>query len=167
MGSRADGESWLLVRTQPQREQYAQQNIQRWLGLDSYLPFYYDREKDKIRVLFPSYLFVRTFQWYAFKGVWGVSNVVMVGDNSPARLSNDQIEELRAREKEDESNRCKIIELPEPYKIGDMLRVKDGAFFGLNGLYDGMDHKDRVRVLLSIFGRSVKAVLPREAVEPI
>lgn len=166
MGTTLDPESWLLVRTQPQREQYAQQNIQRWLGLDSYLPFFYDREKDKVKPLFPSYLFVQTFQWYAFKGVWGVSNVVMVGEG-PARLSNDQILELRANEKEDETNRYKIIELQDPYKIGDTLRVKDGAFFGFNGLYDGMDAKDRVSILLSIFGREVRASLPMEDVEPV
>ena len=166
MGTATDLDSWLLVRTQPQREQYAQQNILRWLGLNSYLPFYYDREKDKVKALFPSYLFVQSFQWYAFKGVWGVSNVVMVGEG-PARLSNDQIQELKAREVEDETNRHKIIELPDPYKIGDTLRVKDGAFFGFNGLYEGMDSKDRVYLLLSIFGRETRAVLPSEAVEPV
>lgn len=166
MGTATDSDSWLLVRTQPQREQYAQQNIQRWLGLDSYLPFYYDREKDRVKALFPSYLFVQSFQWYAFKGVWGVSNVVMVGEG-PARLSNDQIMELRGREKEDEARRCKIIELQAPYRIGDTLRVKDGAFFGFNGLYDGMDSKDRVYLLLSIFGRENRVVLSSEAVERV
>jgi transcription antitermination factor NusG len=166
MGTATDLDSWLLVRTQPQREQYAQHNILRWLGLESYLPFYYEREKDKVKPLFPSYLFVRSFQWYAFKGVWGVSNVVMVGE-TPARLCNDQILELREREKYDEQRRHEIIELPDPYKIGDTLRIKDGAFFGFNGLYDGMDSKDRVYILLKIFGRENRVPLPREAVEPI
>ena len=158
------GMDWLLVRTQPQREQYAQQNIQHWLGLESYLPLYYDQQIDKIKVLFPSYLFVRSLQWHPFKGVWGVSNVVMVGE-SPARLSDNEIQGLKAREAEEKGKR--VILLPDLYQVGQQLRVLAGSFADHLGLYDGMDGKTRVRVLLEFMGRSVKLSVPRHEVAAV
>ena len=153
---------WLLVRTQPQRERYAQQNIQHWLKLECYLPLYYDQLADKIKVLFPSYLFVKSFQWYAFKGVWGVSNVVMVGQ-SPARLAHKHIEGLRVREVEE--GRERAILLPSLYRDGQQLRVLSGHFADRLGLYDGMDGKARVRVLLEFMGRKTALTLPSGEVE--
>ncbi len=150
---------WLLVRTQPQRERYAQQNIQHWLSIDTYLPLYYDSQHDKTKVLFPSYLFVRSLQWHALKGCWGVSNVVMIGEE-PARLAHKQIEELRKREARDG-----VIHLPEfSYKLGQKLRVLTGHFAEHLGLYDGMDGKDRVRVLIEFMSRKTSLILPTDAV---
>ena len=153
---------WLLVRTKPQRERYAQQSVQHWLKLESYLPLYYEQIADRVKVLFPSYLFVRSLQWHSFKGVWGVSNVVMVGEQ-PARLGNQHIEGLKAREVAEGKERA--ILLPDAFAVGQLLRVKAGHFADRLGLYDGMDGKARVRVLLEFMGRSVALVLPCGEVE--
>jgi len=42
---------------------------------------------------------------------------------------------------------------PRPFRLGEELRVLDGAFTGTLGMFEGMTDNERVTVLLDLLGR--------------
>ncbi len=48
--------------------------------------------------------------------------------------------------------------------MGQKIRVLEGVFTDLLGLYDGMPDHDRVAVLLDLLGRKVRILVDAEAV---
>jgi transcriptional antiterminator RfaH len=152
--------SWLLLKTKPSRERYAQQNVEHWAGLETYLPLFNDAGKE--RVLFPSYLFVLSDQWWFLKGAWGVSHVVMVG-SEPAKVSQGVIDGLRKRQHSDG-----LIHLPKAsFQQDQPLAIQDGPFEKRIGLFQGMDGHQRVRVLLDLLGGKYPVSVPLSAVTPL
>jgi len=148
---------WLLLKTKPSRERYAQENIHRYYNRETFLPIFDDDGKE--RVLFPSYLFILSDQWWFLKGAWGISHVVMIG-SEPAKVSNKIVNELRSRQERDG-----LIHLPKfQYHLNQKLIVQDGPFQHFTGLYQGMDDRSRVNVLLDLFGRKVVVNLDKEQV---
>lgn len=150
---------WLLLKTKPSRERYAQENLHQYFGCQTYLPLFDDDGKEK--VLFPSYIFVRSQQWWHLKGAWGVSNVVMIGAE-PAWVSTAVINELQSRQERDG-----LIHLPEQeerFKLNAEVAIDEGPFQYYIGLYQGMDGKERIRVLFDILGRKVVVSVPSERV---
>ena len=139
---------WFVARTKPRQESWAAENVARQ-GAEYYLPRLSVKE-----CLFPGYLFVRTRdkQWRFLNSTYGLLHVVMLGD-SPARLSVQDV--MRIRELEGEDG---MVILPsakdEPaLQAGDKLKVLEGPFKDLHGICSEMSARDRVRVLLSLFGR--------------
>lgn len=82
----------------------------------------------------------------------------------PAPLPEDAIDKLRAREGADG-----YITLPSQedsrFKPGDAVRVKDGAFSGYYGIYEGTRDQDRVRILLEYLGQQSKVLIGEDALE--
>lgn len=157
-------EGWYVVQTQPSAEMKALAHLERQ-GFGGYLPRYSKRRRHARRVetilapLFPRYLFVRidveTQRWRAIQSTVGVSKLVCRGE-LPARVPDGVIDGLRGREG---SNGA--IELaPAPrFTRGEQIRIVDGVFSMALGLYEGMTDRDRVAVLLELFGRKVRVVV--------
>jgi transcriptional antiterminator RfaH len=154
--------NWLLVRTKPRREEYAQNNLRRWRSdCETYLPQF---KEDKLpRVLFPSYLFVRPENgWMWLRNAWGVASVVMMG-NAPAHVPDGVVEELKGKEEEDG-----LIHLPKRvYRLNQRLTVTAGPFEGCVGLYSGMDAHERIRILLEILGRKTLTLVDKDVVSAV
>ena len=72
------------------------------------------------------------------------------------------VEELKRRH--DESGLIRL-ERRVRFKPGDTVRVVEGAFSELLGLYEGMDQRERVVILLNLLGRKVRVLLPSELVD--
>lgn len=162
---------WVVARTKPNRESWAAENIRRQ-GFDYYLPKFSDRKfsirekryTETVRALFPSYIFVWIEgPWRWLTGTFGVSSVVLV-NGYPAVLPNKIVDTLRSSE-----SRTGLILLPDAappprFRLGQPVRVKEGAFSGRTGLFDG-DAAERVRVLLSIMGRMTPVQIDGDFVE--
>ena len=115
--------------------------------------------------LFPGYTFVLIeLQWYAIRRTPYVVRLIMHGD-TPARVPDRIIEELRGREKNG------VIALPEPpprLRPGASVRVTGGPFAGHSGFWvAGLSPRERVVVLLSLLGAQQRVTLPESDVEPI
>lgn len=161
--------SWYVVQTQPNAERKAVFNLNRQ-GYRTYLPQYLRRRRHARRVelvkspLFPRYLFVAvdlsSQRWRSIQSTIGVSRLVCNGD-VPACLPSEVIGQLRARE-----DQMGLVQLDlEPrFSRGDKVRVLDGAFHDIVGLFDGLVDHERVAVLLDLLGRKVKVVLDVEDV---
>lgn len=161
--------SWFVVHTHAHREETAAGHLTRQ-GYRVFLPRYaklwrHARRTQKVaRPLFPRYLFVALDRavdgWRAIRSTIGVADIVRRGDE-PAAVPPGVVEDLMAREGEDG-----LISLPKPPPMapGTPVRLLDGAFASLTGLYEGMADNDRVVVLLDLLGRKARVILPAEGV---
>jgi transcriptional antiterminator RfaH len=159
---------WYVVQTQPHAEARAQEHLRRQ-GFTTYLPKLrksrrHARKTEQVSSpLFPRYMFVlidHTHQgWHAIRSTFGVSNLVG-GENGPVALRDDVIAALRQREGEDGH-----VHLDAPkFLRGAAVRVLDGVFASCMGMFESMNDKDRVTVLLDLLGRRVRVGLEVDSV---
>lgn len=103
------------------------------------------------RRVFPGYILVKMIlddeSWYGVRNTPGVTGFVGIG-HRPTPLSADEVERIMSR-----------IEAEEPsikidFKIGERVRVVEGAFAEFHGVVDDIDlDRGKASVLISIFGR--------------
>lgn len=103
------------------------------------------------RRVFPGYILVQMVlddeSWYVVRNTPGVTGFVGIG-NQPTPLSSDEVDRIMRR-----------IESEEPrvqvdFKVGERVRVTDGAFAEFQGVVDAIDlDRGKARIMISIFGR--------------
>lgn len=160
---------WYVVQTQPNAENKAVAHLARQ-GFATYLPRYLKRRTHARRIdvvaapLFPRYLFVEIDmaiqRWRSIISTVGVSRLVCNGEY-PAPVPEQAIDLLKSRQ-----NASGFIQLEnrENFKVGDKIRVLEGAFYDCLGIYDGMSDRERVGILLDLLGRKVRVLLSAEAI---
>lgn len=166
------GHRWHVVRTQPHAENKAKTHLDRQ-GFETYLPPRLKKRRHARRVetvkapLLPGYLFVainrQTQRWRCISSTIGVSHLICHGEE-PAAVADSLVDALRDRE--DESG---LVRLPPraSFATGDKVRLLDGAFADLIGLFEGMKDSERVSVLLDLLGRKVRLLLDAHAIEAV
>jgi transcriptional antiterminator RfaH len=167
--------SWLVVRTQPNREGWAGENIKRQ-GYSYYLPRFKEivfvkqmrRHVSRVRALFPSYLFVNTDgPWRWLTGTFGVSTLIFNGE-CPAEVSARIIDDLRSREDEEG-----LVVLPGDPRLkrrsrftpGEIVKATEGPFIGFTGIHQGTEAHERERILLDLLGRKVPVLIGEACLE--
>jgi transcriptional antiterminator RfaH len=160
-----DGPRWYVVHTQPQSESRADLNLRRQ-GFTTYLPRYlrtrrHARRTDAVaRPLFPRYLFVSLDmardRWRAIQSTFGVSHLVLAGDD-PVALPDGIVDEIRAREGRDGNV---MLGLPAGVGPGSSVRLIDGIFTDAVGVIERIADDRRVAILLQLLGRKVRVFVP-------
>lgn len=160
---------WAVVHTQARAENRAMHHLI-LQGYDVYLPKYLKRRKHARRVeagaapFFPRYLFVaiddEATAWRAIRSTVGVSGLVCF-DDQPARVPPEIVDRLRARENE---RGFIVVGSQKTFACGDRVRVIDGPFMDLDGLFAGQADDQRVIILLNLLGRQVKVRLASDNV---
>jgi len=150
---------WYLVYTKLRQEKCAQENLVRQ-GYECYLP---TLPKEKLlqsgvaiadEPLFPRYLFIRLGQshtdqsWTPIRSTKGVSCLVRYGE-TPAKVHDGLIDCLQATEAAAQVNPERL------FTQGDQVRLTDGAFVGIEGVYQMADGDRRVMVLIELMGKPV------------
>jgi transcriptional antiterminator RfaH len=158
---------WYVVYTHPQAEPKAAFHL-RQQGFALYLPQYLKRRSHARKVewmpapLFPRYLFLdidlAETRWRAVLSTPGVAGLVSEG-LGPAAVPEGVVEALQARH-----DGRGLIELEQPLRPGDRVRILDGPLSGMDGLFEQCDDRDRVTVLLDLIGRGTRVTLPARAV---
>ena len=148
---------WSVLQTEPQREHLVRILLMRQ-SFETFLPRI--KVRSRVQLLFPSYLFVHISERF-HPILWcpHVSQLLMSGDK-PARLPESFISELKSRE------RGGFVRLPRPpaiFREGQRVRIVRGSFEGQFGVYQGMNGKERERVLLDLLGQAVPVVLPTQS----
>lgn len=161
---------WYVANTQVNAETTAAGHLRRQ-GFCVYLPLYkklrsHARRREWVsRPLFPRYLFIGVGEtnqrWRAIKSTIGISHLISF-DGAPSPVSEDIIESLRARE--DETGMIKFA-ARSLFKKGDPVRLLGGALSEQIGLFDSIDDKMRVTVLLDLLGRQMRIRVPIETVQ--
>jgi len=150
---------WFLVRSKPRQEAVALTNLARQ-GYESYLPLFASekivRRKPTVvqEPMFARYLFVRLDtsgqgqSWSPIRSTVGVSELVCFGSR-PARVDAALIATLRERETAQQADPDAL------FAAGESVRITEGAFAGLEAIYQMNDAQGRAMVLLDLLSKPV------------
>lgn len=118
------------------------------------------------RKFFPGYVLVQMEMndttWHLVKSLPKVLGFIGGTSDKPAPISNREAEEIIGQMQTGESKpRPKVL-----FEAGEMVRVIDGPFADFNGAVEEVNYeKNRLRVAVSIFGRSTPVELEFDQVE--
>lgn len=118
-------------------------------------------EKTYERKVFPGYVLVKMIltdeSWHLVRNVRGATGFVG-SDGKAIPLSDQEIAALGVEHHE----------VVVGFGVGDTVKVTDGPLSGFLGTVDELDaEKDRVRVIVSMFGRETPIDLELDQVEPV
>jgi transcriptional antiterminator NusG len=118
------------------------------------------KRKKVVKTSFPGYVLVRMDLndelWYLVKNTPGVMGFVGTGIH-PTPLRDEEVDEIISIAEHGPSEEARqIIDL----SIGDSAKIIDGPFTGFSGVVDEIsDEKSRLKLMISIFGRSTPVEL--------
>ena len=154
---------WYLVHSKPRQERLALENLERQ-GYQCYLPVI---PTEKIRrslltltdeALFPRYLFIRLGNdvsakgWGPIRYTTGVSRLVSFGA-VPARIEDAMIAQLQTSESRFKERPARL------FKVGDRVRISDGPFAGIEGVFQIAEGEKRVMVLRELMSKPLSVGL--------
>lgn len=150
---------WYVVQTKPKQEFRALEQLQNQ-HYECFLPTILVQKVLKGRIcvvsepLFSRYLFIRldtdTSNWSPIRSTRGVSGLVAFGSRY-ATLPDHYIEAMQERAQID----------PSPcFTVGEPVRVTDGPFAGLDGIYHLPDGEARALVLIDLMRQPQKLSIP-------
>ena len=116
--------------------------------------------KEVERKVFPGYVLVKMIMtddsWHLVHAVRGATGFVGT-DGKTVPLTDEEIIALGVERRE----------VKVGYNVGDTVKVVDGPLSGFNGTVDELEiTKNRVRVVVSMFGRETPIDLELDQVEP-
>lgn len=114
--------------------------------------------------LFPGYVLVKMIltdeSWYLVRNTRGCTGFVSPNSNKPLPLTDEEAAQWGAEKREGK------IELS--YAVGDSVRVCDGPLKDFVGVVDEIEeNQNRVRVVVSMFGRETPVELELNQVEVV
>lgn len=161
---------WYLIQHRPNSHNIAERNLRRQ-GFDIFLPLKQETTKirghfkDRLRPLFPGYIFIwidiRWGCWRQLDSTYGVSRIVRAG-NTPLAVPGDVVERLQLRC--DEANI--LLPLPE-LRAGDQAIITQGPFVDFVARIESFAPDHRVYMLLEMMGQQTRVAVPREQLRAI
>jgi transcriptional antiterminator NusG len=120
------------------------------------------------RRFFPGYVLVEMDMneqtWHLVKNTEKVTGFVGGTSSKPSPISQAEVDKIMAQMKEG-------VEKPKPkilFEVGEVVRVKEGPFTDFNGNVEEVNYdKNRIRVSVTIFGRSTPVELEFGQVEKL
>jgi len=160
---------WAVAATHPSKEHLALKHLARQ-GFETYCPrirrrvCHGRRYVDKLRPLFPGYVFVevplRRAEWRPILSTYGIKTIIRFG-GEPAMLDDKFIETLKSRESEG------AITCPAaPYQVGQQVRMTGGAFDGVVATILSVNSSERLVVLMDLLKRGVRTSVSTKSVLP-
>lgn len=117
--------------------------------------------------IFPGYLLIRMVlddETLAFLKRIGKVGGVIGESHRPVPISEDEVEKIRQRMAKGEAEPRMEIH----YEIGDMVRIMEGPFANFSGtVQEVLSDRGRVRVMVTIFGRSVPVDVEMTQIEKV
>jgi transcriptional antiterminator RfaH len=163
---------WYLIHTKPLCEGLAQANLERQ-GYQVYLPRAIQSVRcnghwrERIVALFPRYLFLRLAEGRQSlspaRSTLGVTSVVRFG-SSYTIVPDAVVDTLVARA--DAVTGLHRLVRSARLMPGTPVRIRQGPFDGLEGVFEREAGAERVVVLLNLLGQAVSAHIPGDCVLP-
>ncbi len=119
------------------------------------------KKKETERKIFPGYVLVKMVMtdesWHIVRNTRGVTGFVGPA-SKPVPLSDEEVESLGVEKRE----------LVINYNVGDNVKIIDGALEDFVGVVDEIElDKNKVRVIVSMFGRETPVELEPDQIEPV
>jgi transcription antitermination factor NusG len=147
----------MVARTIGRREHYAQEHIQR-AGAKTYFPEFHDVFTNKVKPLFPGYIFVRARGdglWYWLRSTLGVLCLIM-RDGVPELMRDEVVKILKSSEDRRGLVSVKALSLLP----GTRVNVVGGSMVGYTGTFMGMTKHERCLVMFSLLGAERNVSIP-------
>ena len=117
------------------------------------------KKKVKNKIFFPGYILVEMVldkdSMHVISNTPGVTHFVGT-KNKPQALRPDEIKRILGRV--DEAKNRELLEVP--FRVGDPIKVIDGPFTDFTGVVKEVnEEKNKLKVMVSIFGRSTPVEL--------
>lgn len=124
------------------------------------------QKKTTERKFFPGYVLVEMVMdddtWHLVKHTNKVTGFVGGGKTRPSPISEAEVQKIVTQMQEGTDKPRHKVE----FVVGEMVRVKEGPFADFNGSVDEVNYeKSKVRVAVTIFGRSTPVELEFSQVE--
>lgn len=161
---------WYVVYTKANEEDRAERNLAAW-GLETFYPRIRKKTVNEFsgkaiyfsRPMFARYIFAR-FEvetlLHKVSNTRGVQRVLSI-DYAPVPVDDEIIALIQSRVAEDG-----FVNLDDPFRRGDQVRIKDGSLKGMNGIFDRtMKDKSRVLILLTAINYQASVVVERDLVQ--
>jgi transcriptional antiterminator RfaH len=167
-----EGLTWFVVVCNPKCERRAQLGLRR-AGYQTYLPrtkrwvVHARKKEERENPLFPRYLFLGLKagqDFWKMSGVDGVEKIVRF-DGKAIEIPWALLARLHTREEAGEFDFTREPDLGPQYQPGEIIRLSNGAFAGLQASVTTMLSKGRVEVLLNFLGRGAKVQVKATEVE--
>ena len=116
--------------------------------------------KEVQRKVFPGYVLIKMVMtddtWHLIRNIRGVTGFVGTANNEPIPLTEEEVLALGMERRE-------IVVL---YHVGDTVRITEGPLSSFTGTVEEIEpEKNRVRVVVSMFGRETPVDLELDQVE--
>lgn len=121
-----------------------------------------DGERREVeRMIFPSYVLVKMVMtdesWHVVRNTRGVTGFVGPA-SKPVPLTDEEVASLGVEKRE----------VTVDYAVGDSVKIIDGALEDFIGTVEEIDlDNNKIRVIVSMFGRETPVELEPEQVEPV
>lgn len=120
-----------------------------------------DKKREVERKIFPGYVLVKMIMdddsWYVVRNIRGVTGFVGPA-SKPIPLTEEEVAALGVEKKQIEVR----------FAVGDSIRVTSGPLEGFIGTVEMIDvDKNKLRVIVSMFGRETPAELELDWAEPV
>ena len=118
------------------------------------------KEREVERKIFPGYVLVKMVMtdesWHVVRNIRGATGFLGPG-SKPVALTDEEVEALGVEKRE-----VKLL-----YNVGDSVKIIDGPLDGFIGNVEEIaPDKNKVRVIVSMFGRDTPVELELDQVEP-
>ncbi len=156
--SKLQNAAWYLAQCKPRQDERAQQHLENQ-GYTCYRPQYRrervlrGRLQAQMESLFPGYLFIQLAgdsNWSPLRSTRGLSRIVAF-NGQPHPLPTSLIVKLQQRPASNEQAYL---------QPGHRVRIIEGPFAELEGIYQGMSGEQRVIVLLNLLQQTQTLELP-------
>ena len=170
----ADNANWYVVHTYSGYENTVKATIEKYvenrnmheliheisIPLETVTEITDSGPKDVERKVFPGYVLVKMVMndetWHVVRNIRGVTGFLGEG-NKAIPLSEADVAALGVEKRE----------VVVSYELGDTVRITDGALESFLGIVEELDlEHNKVRVMVSMFGRETPVELELDQVEP-
>lgn len=170
----ADNANWYVVHTYSGYENTVKATIEKYvenrsmheliheisIPLETVTEITDNGPKEVERKVFPGYVLVKMVMndetWHVVRNIRGVTGFLGEG-NKAIPLSDEDVAKLGVEKRE----------VVVSYELGDTVRITDGALESFLGTVDEIDlDNNKVRVVVSMFGRETPVELELDQVEP-
>ena len=159
---------WYALHTKPRVERRVAMTLQQ-RGVETFLPeatVLTSNQKRRKTPFFPGYLFMRVDLATDNPALWqwtpGLRHIVAFG-SWPVPIPDEVINLIEVKLRELESGGSKPS---HPFEPGDVVRVKNGPFKDMVGIFEGPSTpSERVHVLMGWLYTSVRVRIPVSALE--
>ena len=160
-GDAPESRHWFLVQCRQGQNRRARENLEQQ-GYSCFDPklrverLKRGRREIHKESLFPGYLFIHLAlsgeSWHSIRSTRGVRQLVRFGTD-PARVPDGVIEQLRLRSQGEQEDTRPALE------HGERLRIKQGPFAELEGVFQRFDGEERVIVLFEMLQKQHRLTL--------